>query len=350
MQSVIETACGLLEGGEGFVLATIVSQAGSTPRDAGTRMIVRSDGTLAGTIGGGLLEAEVIREAKECFRRRNARLRSFDLRGSTRHELDMLCGGALEILLTYIEPTDTNRALFQAIRDALRERRASLVVTDLGPEKEETKAARFCLARGRERVCGDFPHPDAWLSALEEEAAGTGVPTFVSLEGRRFVVEACVAPDRLYLFGAGHVSLAVQALASRVGFQTVVLDDRPEFANAARFPTADRVVVLDSFEEALAGLEIDRNSYLVIVTRGHSHDKTVLQQALRTPFGYVGMMGSRRKRETIYQALLREGFLSEELEKVHCPIGLEIGAEGPEEIAVSIVAELILVRSQKRAS
>ena len=154
-----------------------------------------------------------------------------------------------------------------------------------------------------------------------------------------------MAAGTVYLFGAGHVSLQTAILAKRVGFETVVLDDRMEFANRCRFSDADDVRVLASFEQAFEGLEIHADSYLVILTRGHLHDKTVLQQALKTPAGYIGMIGSRKKRDAVYRALEKEGFSSADFEKVHCPIGLSIGAQSPEEIAVSIVAEMIHARS-----
>jgi xanthine dehydrogenase accessory factor len=132
-----------------------------------------------------------------------------------------------------------------------------------------------------------------------------------------------------------------------VGFRTVVLDDREEFADRGRFPWVDEIHVLESFERAMDGLVINDESYLVLVTRGHAHDRTVLAQALRTTAGYIGMIGSRRKREAIYAALLEAGFTPRDLERVHCPIGLDIGAETPEEIAVSILAELIQMRARK---
>jgi xanthine dehydrogenase accessory factor len=158
-------------------------------------------------------------------------------------------------------------------------------------------------------------------------------------------VEPTVLPGTVYLFGAGHVSRPVAELASVVDFQTVVLDDRAEFSNAERFPKADQIKVIPSFHQAFEGLDIDRDSYVVILTRGHLHDKTVLEQALKSNAGYIGMIGSRRKRDLIYQELLGKGFAKNELERVCAPIGLAIGAETPEEIAVSIVAELIQVRA-----
>jgi xanthine dehydrogenase accessory factor len=135
-----------------------------------------------------------------------------------------------------------------------------------------------------------------------------------------------------------------------VGFRTVVVDDRPEFANPSRFETAGEIRVVEDFAHAFTGLNADVDAYVVILTRGHRHDKTVLAQALRTQAVYIGMIGSRRKRDDVYAALLQEGFSGEDLQRVHCPIGIAIHAETPEEIAVSIVGELIAVRAKAHRS
>lgn len=346
MHPMIRSMCGLLEQGEGFVLATILSQTGSAPRTVGTRMVVRSDGSIIGTIGGGLLEAEVIRGAADVFEKTGARIRIFEFPGPPGGGMDMICGGRLEILLGYIEASARNLEFFHALRTVLGERRRGLLLTALGPADAGSEQMRLSLVLGEEPVCGDFPYPAGWLALLKEKAAGERGPVLAVAGGQRFLVEPCVVLETVFLFGAGHVSQQVALLTTRVGFRTFVLDDRSEFANRERFPAADEIIVLESFEKAFEGLEVDGSSHVVILTRGHSHDKTVLAQALRTRAGYLGMMGSRRKRDVLYEALIQEGFRREDLERVHCPIGLEIGAESPEEIAVSIVAELILVRSR----
>jgi xanthine dehydrogenase accessory factor len=150
----------------------------------------------------------------------------------------------------------------------------------------------------------------------------------------------------MYIFGGGHVSRRIVPLASLVDFSVEVIDDRPEFCMPEDFPEADAVHHL-AFEEVMNNLSVDEFSYLVIVTRGHIHDKTVLSQALRTNARYVGMIGSRRKKEIVFKALLEEGFTREDLARVYSPIGLDIGAQTPAEIGVSIVAELIAVRAGK---
>ena len=145
--------------------------------------------------------------------------------------------------------------------------------------------------------------------------------------------------------GAGHVARALAPVAAAVGFEVVVLDDRPEFAAAERFPDASRVVLLGSFAGALAGLELTSRSFIVVVTRGHAHDFSVLEQALRTPAGYIGLMGSSSKREKIFKALSANGFSAADLDRIFSPIGIAIAAETPAELAVSITAELISVRA-----
>jgi xanthine dehydrogenase accessory factor len=151
----------------------------------------------------------------------------------------------------------------------------------------------------------------------------------------------------LYCFGAGHVAKPTAHIAALVGFRVVVVDDRAEFSNIERFPDARDVRVIDDFTHALKDFDINGDSFIVIFTRGHMLDRVVLEQALKTNAGYIGMIASRKKIDSIYQALLIEGVTKEELERVHWPIGLDIGAETPEEIAVSIVAELIKERSKQ---
>jgi xanthine dehydrogenase accessory factor len=147
--------------------------------------------------------------------------------------------------------------------------------------------------------------------------------------------------------GAGHVSQPTAHIAALTGFRVVVMDDRAEFSNAKRFPDASEVHVIDDFQRAFEDCHIDNDSFIVIFTRNHMYDHVVLEQALKTDAGYIGMIASRRKRDSIYEALRTQGITEEDLTRVHSPIGLKIGGETPEEIAVSIVAELIQERSRQ---
>ncbi|GBF35218.1 xanthine and CO dehydrogenases maturation factor [Desulfocucumis palustris] len=339
MKAIIKDICSLLNSGESFSLATILSQSGSSPRTAGTKMIVRSDGSILGTIGGGLLEAQVMRLASDVLQSPRAVTRVFNLTGKDAGQMDMICGGRLEVLVDYLDASDVSTVdAYNAMELAVDNRERTMLVTPIPAAEEDASYGKPCLVKGDGILPGGLPE-------LISQSGGRR-PEVVTAGEKRFLVEPACDLGTVYIFGAGHVSQKIAPLATLVDFRTVVLDDRGEFANRERFPTADRVMVLDTFERALEGLEIDRDSYLVIVTRGHAHDKTVLGQALKTNAGYIGMIGSRRKRDAIYKALSAEGFARDEFARVYCPIGLEIEAETPEEIAVSVMAELIKVRAE----
>lgn len=150
-----------------------------------------------------------------------------------------------------------------------------------------------------------------------------------------------------YVFGGGHVAYALEPLLRHVDFTTTIIDDREEYANPERYPNAERTIVCDTFDHCFNEIEPDEDSYIVIVTRGHRGDLQVLRQALTKPNAYIGMIGSRRKNSLLYEQLLKEGFTQEQLDYVHAPIGLKIKSETPEEIGISIVAEMIQVRAEK---
>ena len=323
-----------------LVMALILSQEGSTPRTTGTRMMIGADGYV-GTIGGGRIEASVMEIAREMLHKPGAVTISFDLTSEIADAMDMVCGGKLEILIDSIAPNETNRLFFSSLLQMLDQRQKGLMVTEL--LESGVLQVRRAILREDGVVIGT---PDFKME-IDSIPKKLRAPILIQSGDRKFFIEPVMAPGTVYLFGAGHVSLQTAILAKRVGFEVVVLDDRMEFANTTRFSDADDVRVPASFELAFEGLEIHADSYLVILTRGHLHDKTVLQQALKTPAGYIGMIGSRKKRDAIYQALENEGFTTKDFQKVHCPIGLSIGAQTPEEIAVSIVAELIHARSVK---
>lgn len=206
-------------------------------------------------------------------------------------------------------------------------------------------------------ITGELSLADVYQNALVNNAgkflqSGKAmiVDFFDDQEGKvELFIEPVIMRSPLYIFGGGHVSKEITPLANRVGFNVVVIEDRPEFADPLNFPDAVQVRLLD-FKDVMRGLPVDESSYLIIVTRGHIHDMTVLEQALKTNAKYIGMIGSRRKTGIIYEKLLEKGFTREDLDRVYSPIGIDIGAETPAEIAVSIVAELVMVRSGKKSN
>jgi xanthine dehydrogenase accessory factor len=345
MKELVTTACRLLDLEKDFVLARITNRQGSAPRTAGAWMILPVDGTVHGTIGGGLLEAAAIKAARRVLQERAGRFLRFDLSHDDVASMDMICGGTVEVLLDCIRATDENRRFFETLRQMINDRKQGLLVTTVKEAGGGAQRIDYCLMAAGEITCGNFPLSDSAL----EQVGGAGLArkpmTTAQMENATVIVEVIVYNKTVFIFGAGHVALPTARMAAMVGFRVVVMDDRQAFANAQRFPMADEIHVPDNFESALSGLCIDADSYIVILTRGHLFDKIVLAQALKSPAAYIGMIGSRRKRDAIYSALLREGFNDSDLKKVFSPVGLAIGAETPEEIALSIVAEMVRHRA-----
>jgi len=348
MDYFIEELCQILIQKQPVVMTTVLSHQGSTPRGAGSRMLVLPGGEIIGTIGGGKVEAEVMQTASELFDSETSQIRYFDLR--TRpdlDDLDVICGGQMTILIEYIHATVQNISTFQELQTALKQGRKSLMIASLEQTSNRVRVGKRCHMRQHEKISDNCPYPETDLHQLVEQLGETQIPMVLSAGEQEYLVESYTMSGTVVIFGAGHVAKQVSAISKMVGFSTVVLDDRKEFANLERFPNADQILVLDTFEDSLQGLSIDTNSYIVILTRGHRHDQTVLSQALKTNAGYIGMIGSRKKRDIIYRNLLDGGFTSKDIDRVHSPIGIGIQAETPEEIGVSIVAELILVRAKR---
>ncbi len=349
------------------VLATILTRNGSTPRTAGAKMLIFPDGSIEGTIGGGLMEAQSIELGLQLHYDHLAMVTEFRMTGKDAASSDMICGGNQEVLLEYLDPQDQSLIpAFEAMSTSMKERKNAWWITLL--PQPGVKIARLphtlITANGQSFRCGEWADPnDLTTETGLTDTVKSSFPTFkigqnqidlseirearLITQGEvRYSIDPVSNYGTVYIFGCGHVSQKLAALTVPVGFRTVVLDDRREYASQERFPGADKVIVLDSFAHSLNQITLDPQSYIVIVTRGHLDDQVVLEQALHSNAVYIGMIGSKRKCETIYRALVSEGFSRVDLQKVHAPIGLPIDAESPEEIAVSITAELIQARAK----
>jgi len=343
MKKLIQQLCSFLSDGEDLVLVTIASQSGSTPRLAGAKMIIHRDGRIAGTIGGGLVEAQAMKEARNCFSEGHSLRRVFDLSNSDAAVNDMICGGKLELFLEFIPADEENKKVFRALLEAMTSGRRVTLVSSLDVESDNR---RFVIDHQGRTL--HEKAPDGLLAAVRQIRSSTSAATLIDYMGREYLISYFAVGGNLFLVGAGHVAACTAEAAARVGFRVIVIDDRIEFANRDRFPLADDIKVIPSFTDCFNGYDVDGDSYLVIVTRGHMHDLEVLDQALRTRAGYIGMIGSRKKRNAIYAHLMDKGFKEAQFEQVHCPIGMAIEADTPEEIAVSIVGELIYQRATGR--
>jgi xanthine dehydrogenase accessory factor len=340
VREILAETLELLEAGQEFVLVSLTAERGSTPRAAGAEMLVRRDGSIAGTIGGGLLEHVMLRAAADVLRTRRSTVTDMTLGGTdVRSEGEMLCGGAAEVLLTYVPAGDAAlREVCAAIKQARAARRRAWYFTFLPAAGAPVE---HCLLDAGGGVTGAAPCAPQALRTTAAKAAVHGLAE--APDGRSVLVEPLAPRSAVVICGGGHVGKALAPAALAAGFDVTVVDDREEFADRVRFPGAD--VLLAPFDGALARLAVDEQGFVVIVTKGHAHDMVVLTQALRTPAAYIGMMASRGKWSRIAAALEEDGFSAADIARVHSPIGLEIGAETPAELAVSIVAEMIKVRA-----
>jgi xanthine dehydrogenase accessory factor len=342
-----EKACELLAHKTGFVMATIVRHEGSTPRTSGTKMIITGDGSITGTIGGGLLEARVMEKAVKTMKEQGAStFMPFDLTCEDIESMDMICGGQADIFLDHVLPTEENIRVFARWKKVSENKGNGFFITAVAGAQNRIEQVCHGIMDKDDVFEGDLSLPADALEKIVRETRKGALLKFIKLDNARVIIEAAVKPKTAFLFGAGHVAMPTAHLCSLTGFYVTILDDRKAFANAENFPDTHVIHVLESFENAFDGLDVEEDSFIVIFTRGHLHDRTVLSHALKTQAGYIGMIGSRKKRDAIYKALLKTGHDQKDIDRVHSPIGLEIGATSPEEIAVSIVGEMIRERSR----
>ena len=337
----------LLLSGQKVVLARTIRRSGSTPRGVGSMCIITEDEKLIGTVGGGLLEYKVQKQAIKLFKEEKSFIYRFHLTDEDLAEAGMICGGDVDLYMEPLFPENLETiSIFGAIKEHIDNNKSGILITKIqdGIHALDTKARMFIKKDGTTQ--GDIQG----INAKEIDLNKNSVCELLSFnENSDIFVEKIALNPEVIIFGAGHVSLFVAQLAKMVGFNIIVIDDRPEFANSQRFPLADEIIVTD-FKQAFEQLSISQRSYILIITRGHLHDKVVLQHALGTSASYIGMIGSIKKRNIIYRTLMEEGVSKEELEKVYSPVGVDINAETPEEIAVSIVGELIKKKRPEKKS
>lgn len=350
-----------LERGQPFALATVVNVRGSTPREVGAKMIVREDGQF-GTIGGGCGEAEVFRKARVLLEESNdalARLAEVDLTGDFDQREIGTCGGIMDVFVDLWSPArdlDVARRLANAADRSTPG--ALLTVVDPGSRAGAHVGSRtFIDPQDGALGAGAIELPAAVIAQIAQRTADA-IPALLEVDGAgmlravtrlepnggvRLFVDPIVGAQRLIIVGAGHIAVPLSALGAMLGFHVTVIDDRASFANRGRFPDADEIIV-KPFQAAIESLALNGHCYLVSVTRGHAFDEEVVRAALMQPCGFVGMVGSRRRVKATLERMSESGVPRERLSDLHAPLGVAIGGETPEEIAVSIIAEIIRER------
>ncbi len=342
-----------LSSGRPAIMATIIRQSGSSPRSLGTRFVVCQDGSLVGSIGGGKLEARVIEAAKDLLGHNVATVMEISMTGKEAAGTDMICGGEVEVLIQGITPANAQACeILESVFRLTEKGGQGILAMGPLPALGKQTELNMILYQPEAEVIGSIRDDNMVLELIRSNAkrimAGniTDVISFGN-DGSEVIMEPLFSQPTAIVFGGGHISVNLVPLLDNVDFRVVVVDDRADFANQHRFPKAARIIVSD-YEDCFVHLEFTPETYCVIVTRGHLYDKTVLENVLVRPTRYIGMIGSRRKRDMVYKALMKQGFSPESLGKVNSPIGLGIGAETPEEIALSIAAELVRVRAESR--
>jgi len=369
-----------LERGETVALATVIRVRGSVPREVGAKMLIHPEGCHAGTVGGGCGEAEVMRAALDVLATGRPTIVSVDLTGEVSMESAAICGGVMEVFVERFPNPRFPLPHLRALLDSVANREPVALATVVGAPLERAHLAgrKAVIWLDREPL-GDLElgELEPWVladarRALEKRqhsllyypkkahlsAAHKGyeppdtetdsgdecqAEMDYAKESLLIFVEIQRRPPSLVIVGAGHIAQPLAEMGRLCDFHVTVLDDRASFANRQRFPQAEQVIV-GPMAETLGKLPLDRDTYVVLITRGHQHDVECLLELVDTPLAYLGMIGSRRRVRGVFKLLEEErGIPREKLQRVYAPIGLDIGAETPAEIALSIMAEVIKV-------
>jgi xanthine dehydrogenase accessory factor len=365
-QELFQTLRNALEMGEDMALATIVRRRGSVPREVGAKMLVSRDGRISGTIGGGCGEAEVWRAALNALDTGRPRMAQVSLTEEIALESQGVCGGVFDV---FIQPWQASiqseqfspLELVSEIQAALAKGQAIVLATIIaagGAWRETPGQQRLYYEDGR--TSGAFP--EISLTPVAREQIAQAAQTAFTAENARIVkisagetatwaeifLEPLLPAPVLLIAGAGHIAAPLAALGSLMKFSVSVTDDRASFANRERFPGAQQILVGD-IESTLRAYPITPRTHIVLVTRAHSHDVQGLRAIIDSPAAYIGMIGSQRRVWAVLKLLHAEGIASEKLLRVRAPIGLDLGGQTPEEIALAILSEIVLLRHKGTA-
>ena len=345
MKPVYKEAANLARQNREFVLATVVNTKGSTPQKPGATLLVRADGSTVGTLGGGCVEGDIWFAAKEALRERTGPVfKDYYLNEDIAARDGLVCGGSM---FFYIEPFVQSAEASQLtgeIEDAFEGGKSIATATVVNATTLEIGARILVHEDGSTEGSLGNPEVDVVAIAAANDVMPMGKAHHLTTkDGDEIFVSGFTSPATLVLVGGGHVNLQVAKIAQMLGFRVFVTDDRPEFANRERFTMAEETSVAP-YDQGLDAFHITKNTSIVIGSRGHHFDDLATEAAVKTDASYVGLLGSTRKTIMIYEALLKRGISPERLKQVHAPVGLDLGGRSPEEIAVSIMAEIVAFR------
>lgn len=338
MKKLFEIMDRELKAGNDLTMVSVTATSGSTPRGSGARMIVGKEGRIYGTIGGGAVEYTSEQKALEVLENKKSYNHSYMLRKNEIQDLGMVCGGDVSCHFQYISPEDTN--VREAVDYALElyDRGVDIwIITDV-TEGAESGLAVYC----RETGVKGMDVEEEFLAGLTDEAIN------VEFNGRNLCAEQINNSQKVYIFGGGHVAQELVPALSRVKFNCIVIEDREEFAKRELFEGVTETRIVDMNDLDSVCKEITANDYVCVMTRGHANDLEVEKHVLKTDARYIGVIGSRRKIESVNAKLREAGYTDDDIARITTPIGLEILAETPAEIAVSITGQLIYERAKDK--
>lgn len=334
MKELFEIAKATMESQLDFVFVTVIASSGSSPRGSGSRMLVLSDGTSFGTVGGGNVEYVSAKQAKEVLSLKKSSVKGYKLRKNEVADLGMICGGDVVVYFQYI--SWQNKDFYDLCRRIVSnwdKNESSWLIMDITDETAWS-AGYYSFEDGLSGLDISGPAPLLQSKAVQ-----------VTLNGHRYYSEPLVRRGIVYIFGGGHVAQELVPVLAHLDFRCIVFDDREAFSNSERFPDALDCITGD-FSKISDYITIQPQDFLCIMSRGHQFDYIIQQQALRTQARYIGVMGSREKMMAIREKLLADGFTDAQIDRITTPIGLNILAETPAEIAISIAGELIELRAK----
>lgn len=330
MSNMYLTICDKLKNGSDAVLLSVIKSRGSVPRKQGAKMACFSDNESVGTVGGGAIEHDAMKISRELTSQSGCLNKKYTLNHADAEKLGMVCGGEVEINFVYVNISEKKIALFEHICKLVESHRKAWLVTDVSTGELFV----FC-----DNEWFENRKPDAELGDIFKNVAELS-------SNEKYYAEPLYQEGVVYVFGGGHISRALCPMLSATDFRVVVYEDNAEFAKKEFFYTAEKVVCAD-FAKISDNISITESDYAVVLTRGHKSDNEVIRQILSRHPSYLGVIGSRKKVGVMGDYLRSCGFDEEDIKAIHSPIGLEIGAVTPSEIAVSITAQLISHRAGK---
>lgn len=331
MKKLYVEAFKALQNDDDIALVSVIADSGSTPRGIGAKMLVGKDGYVSGTIGGGAVEFKSIQLAMEAVKDKRSFVQKFTLGKNEAAGLGMICGGNVELFFQYVSAEDKNKGFMENVVAAIDIDENSWLITEICDD------CKWNMSIWQEK----YEH-----SNLNDMIPGLKRKSVLLERGKtKHYIEPLTTSEKVYIFGGGHISQKLVPILSSIDFKCVVIDDRSDFADPKLFPKAEKTIVVD-FSNISKSIKIKQKDYVAILTRGHKNDYDALVHVLNTDACYIGLVGSRTKLAITKERLLKDGFTEEVFHKVYAPIGLPIKAVTPEEIAISIAAEMVNVRAE----